>query len=285
VTEYLEIRGTIPESGEATLAELLSSLPILGVQVLPPDSGSVTVEVWLRGNDVRVADQVESVLAHLGSVVLQRRSRREEDWAAGWRASLAPFAVGRRWWIDPHPDRETAAPAGRIRLALEPRSAFGSGTHESTQLVLRQLERCECRDRTVLDIGTGSGVLAVAADALGAASVVAVDTDVTAAWEANATAARQSWPCRPMIVAGTIDCLGDASFDLVLCNMVVSEFGPLIRDIRRLLSAAGTAVFSGILGSERETVSVMLDDGGLTVTGEVEAGEWLSLSTGRAGAS
>ena len=275
--DYVEIHTRLHEDQENKLAESLSSLSILGVQVVPEAGGRIGVGVWVESGNDRVVEDVQSILKECGAETVSSSEHADDDWSAEWRNSLSAFEVGRCWWIDPHPEQATAAPADRIRLAVEPRAAFGSGTHESTQLVLMDLEQHDCARLKILDIGTGSGVLAVAADRLGADSVVAVDTDSIAAWEARTTVRRQSWRCRPLIVAGGIDCLCFADFDLVLCNMIMAEFSPLLGPIRRLTAPGGAAVFSGILESEKDAVAELLEDRGFVVSGVCELGGWISV--------
>jgi ribosomal protein L11 methyltransferase len=285
VDDYVELRGLIAEIDEDGLAERLSGWPVLGILVEPREADRASVAVWIRAGDPYLEERVAGIVTGFATGGVDRSAHRDADWAAAWRASLAPFEVGERWWIDPHPDRATDAPPGRLRLAIEARAAFGSGTHESTQLALLQLERLGCEGLRVLDVGTGSGVLAVAADRLGAAMVVAVDTDRVAAWEARSTARRQTWSCRPLIVAGPVGCLVGVAFDLVLCNMIHSELGPLLGEIRRLTAAAGRVVLSGMLACEREAVETMLGEEDLEVRAEASIGEWIGLTAAPAGAS
>jgi ribosomal protein L11 methyltransferase len=283
MSDYLEIRATIPDDREDELAETLSRWPILGVDIIPQQAGRLDVGVWITSGDDRLTEEVRVVLNAFSPGPVRMQGHVADDWSAQWRDGLAAFEVGETWWIDPHPERATAAPAGRVRLAVEPRAAFGSGTHESTQLVLMAIEKENCRGLTILDIGTGSGVLAVAADSLGAASVVGLDTDPLAAWEARTTAHGQSWRCRPLIVAGGVGCLSDAGFDLILCNMIVAEFCPLLGDIRRLLSTTGAVIFSGILESERGVVDELLAANGLVAAGDRGLNGWISVRAEPAG--
>ena len=277
MTDYLEIRGTIPASAEDDLAAELSRWSILGVSVEPGADDRVDVGVWVGASDGGLVGRIDDLLTALGSNQVESFERRSRDWTARWRERMVAFEIGHRWWVDPHPDRSTVAPPGRLRLAIEPRAAFGSGTHESTQLVLLHLEDLECEGRRILDIGTGSGVLAVAADRLGAEVVVAVDNDPLAAWEARATARRQEWRCRPQVVAGLVDCLGDVRFDVVLCNMILSEFSPFVGSLGRVLSPDGSLILSGILGCERAAVESLLADCGMRVADDRHLGEWISL--------
>jgi ribosomal protein L11 methyltransferase len=148
--------------------------------------------------------------------------------------------------------------------------------------VLRELEQHGCAGLRVLDLGTGSGVLAVAAAALGARSVVALDIDLLATWEARRTVLAQCGSNRPVVVAGGIQCLGDASFELVLCNMTLTEFEPLLGEVRRLLAPGGLSVLSGLLAGERDEVVVLLDDRGFVVDGVRGLGEWIGIVARRA---
>jgi len=277
MSEYIEIRADLPTDIEDQLADAFASAAILGVKIDPGSAGRIEVAVWVEAGSERQPHEVESILTALGSGAVRVRNQADRDWSAEWREGLTAFEVGHRWWIDPHPERSTAAPNDRYRLAVEPCAAFGSGTHESTQLVLMELEERDCRSLRVLDIGTGSGVLAIAAERLGAVFVVALDNDPLAAWEARNTVRRQSWKPLLPVIAGGVDCLGDTKFDLVLCNMIVSNFKPLLGDICRFLAGNGTAIFSGILVAERPEVEGILREAGMAAVGFRELGDWISI--------
>ncbi len=129
----------------------------------------------------------------------------------------------------------------------------------------------------MLDVGTGSGILALAAQSLGADSVVALDIDEFAIWVALETARQQECPSRVTYVLGPVECLGGAEFDIVMCNMITSAFLPLVGQLRGLLAPAGVAVFSGLLASEVESVSGALTKAGFAITSSRVLGEWASL--------
>lgn len=283
MSEYIEVTGVLAETAQEALAEALSRLQVLGAVIEADGPGALRVAVWLPSRDRSRTAEVRDALADLDAVALSVREHPPADWSAAWRSSLRPFSVGDLWWIDPDPDRPSPAPDGRLRLAIEPRSAFGSGTHESTRLMLIELAEQSCRDHRVLDVGTGSGVLAVAASACGAATVVGIDIDPMAAWEARRTSAHQRPWSRIHVVAGGIDCLGRTAFDLVLCNMLITEFGPLVEGLVTVLAPAGTIVISGILDDERHEVEAMLRDAGLEIRRVRELGEWISVAAMRAG--
>ena len=274
---YISIRCVIPADLEEELPELLAPQGVLGTEIGDRLDRGVIVTVYLPGTDLDGADRLCRLLVDQGASDVSRELLEAADWLAGFRDSVRPFEVGQRWWIDPHPDRPTAAPSGRLRLVIEPRMAFGTGSHESTQAILMALEDIAVNGRRVLDVGTGSGILALAAECSGADSVVALDIDETAIWVARETAAIQEWSPRVIYVLGPVDCFGGAEFDIVMCNMITSIFLPLAGEIRSRLAPAGISVFSGLLASEVESVSGALAEAGFAIRSQSILGEWASL--------
>ena len=275
---YLNLRCRIPAELEDELPGLIAPSKVLGVELGEPSKGTMEASIYLRDGENESADSLRRALAGSGAVDFTLVRRETEDWLEGYRTSAQPFAVGERWWIDPHPDRSTPAPGDRRRLAIEPRMAFGSGSHESTQGVLLALEALEIKGRSVLDVGTGSGILALAADSMGARWVVAFDIDPAAIWVARQSACQQDWIPRVQFLLGSIGCIANTTFDVVLCNMIAARSLPLLADLRRLLKPGGVVVFSGLLGTEVKIVSDELTLAGLVVRSTRVLGEWASLT-------
>lgn len=281
---YLRVRGTIRAEIEDDLPHILAPFGVLGSEIGEAPEGRVSLEVFLAGSDGEAAEGVRRVLLEHGAGEVELGELEAADWLAGFREQVRPFEIGRLWWIDPHPESPTAAPPGRHRLVIEPRMAFGTGTHESTRLVLLALEELEVMGRTVLDVGTGSGILALAAERMGARTVVGLDIDPTAVWVASEIARQQDWAVAVDFILGPVGCLAGAPFDIVLCNMIASNFLPLADDLRSLVEESGVVVFSGVLRGEIEAVSQALASSDLEVISIRTVGEWASLnaSTGMA---
>jgi len=257
---YISIRCVIPADQEEELPELLESWSVLGTEVHEGSDGGVGVTVYLSGTDLSDAEAVRQKLIEIGAQNAEQKIFEAADWLEGYREQSQPFTVGSRWWIDPHPDQPTAAPSGRRRLAIEPRMAFGSGSHESTQAILMALED-----------------IALAAESMGASSVVGLDIDEAAVRVARETAQQQEWPSRVNFVLGPVDCIGGEEFDIVMCNMITSSFLPLAGEFRSRLAPAGLAVFSGLLASEIELVSGALMEAGFAIPSYRVLGDWASL--------
>jgi ribosomal protein L11 methyltransferase len=211
-----------------------------------------------EGRDL-VACFREAEAARRASVALSARGVRSElvteidegDPLEAFRAASGPFAVGRRLWIDPGDPSDSSAPAGRIALRLPASRAFGTGSHASTRLALLALEDERLAGAGVLDVGTGSGVLALAAVALGAERAFACDFDLDAVLVARENLRRHPWGNRVTLVAARPAAIAGA-FEVVVANMLPEEILPSRREILARVAPGGRLVVSGV-PSARET--------------------------------
>lgn len=205
----------------------------------------------------------------------------EGDALEAYRAASRPFAVGRRFWIDPGDPSDSASPAGRVALRVPASRAFGTGGHESTRLGLVSLEDEQLEGARVLDVGTGSGVFALAAAALGAESAVGFDTDAEAVFVARENLARHAFGGRVRLFAGPIEAVR-GTFDVVLSNMLPEELLPLSADLRRLVSPGGHWIVSGVLAEREREVAARLVSRRFPLDGRRQENEWISLVLRRA---
>jgi ribosomal protein L11 methyltransferase len=174
----------------------------------------------------------------------------EEDPLEAYRLASRPFPVGARFWIDPGPPTNAPPPAGRVALRLPASRAFGTGGHESTRLALGALEEETLAGRAVLDVGTGSGVLALAAVALGARLAIGFDSDVQAVFVARENLALHPFGDRVALAAcGPAALRG--SFPLVVANLLPDELLPMRASVCARVEARGRLIVSGI-PEERE---------------------------------
>lgn len=274
--EFLTLTFLLPRHKEEGLPEVLSPWPVLGCEVRDTNS-DVEVTVFLRGAEREVLPRLKGSLERFGARELTQGSQPEVDWIGEYRHQARPFRVGSRFWIDPHPSSPTPPPGGCIHLLIEPRQAFGTGSHESTQLMLLLLEDRPPVGARVLDVGTGSGVLALAAKALGAQWVLGFDVDADAIFVACETARlHPQWPVR--LFAGPSRALAPVPFfDLIMANMLVEQFVPLLPRMRWLLRDGGELFLSGLLVSQREAVAEELAASGFEVGSERQLGEWAAV--------
>lgn len=206
------------------------------------------------------------------------------DWLAPWRSSAAPIPIGERFLVDPREPEEVDSavdPGDRFLLRLPARTAFGVGSHESTRLALELLERTGCRGARVLDVGTGTGILAFAARRLGAREVVAFDFDPAAALLCEQYR-RMNGVERVRVYCGSLRALAIAEarsgFELALVNVVPAEIGPELPLLVPALRPAAGAIFSGLLAEERDAAKRRLEHLGFRVTAERSAAEWIAFA-------
>lgn len=283
MSAYLSIRCSIPSILEDELPTVLFEIPVLGTEIDAQNGDRAEVTVFLPDTEIDRVAELKSLITAAGGEVIEIAIVEDEDWMANYRALVQPFGVGTMWWVDPHPDTPTAAPPGRMRLVMPPRMAFGSGSHESTRLLLTALETTDLNGRKVLDVGTGSGILALASDLRGAVRVLAVDIDPVAVYTACQIRDLQEWRSRVHFVTGSAECAAGGLFDLILCNMISAQFVPLLDAMISKLALGGTLMLSGLLVGEFDSLSDELNRRGLKASPMVSLGDWASLSAGGRG--
>ena len=218
--------------------------------------------------------------------LLGEQSVPDADWLAGWREQSRPFALGASFFVDPRePGGEpVAAPAGRRLLRLPARAAFGTGSHESTSLAVELLEEVDLAGKRVLDVGTGTGVLAFAALARGAAAAVAFDLDPAAPFHARDNARLNGFHLH--LFAGTVAALREsARFDLAVANMVPEELLPELAAVARRLAPGGEVILSGILEERGGDVLERGEALGFVERARRGVGEWVAFRLRREGAA
>jgi ribosomal protein L11 methyltransferase len=214
---------------------------------------------------------------------LATRMVHEADWAEAWKAHFPVLRIGRRIVIKPT-WRDHAARTGDVILDLDPGMAFGTGLHPTTRLCLAGVESGADRGlldgARVLDVGCGSGILAIAAAKLGAGSVRCVDTDPIAVEATIANADRNGLAERITARAGSLPS-GETGFDLVLANLIASVLIALAVPLRDELHPGGTLLASGIFEDRESDVRAAFDVAGLVVTTRTVEGEWVALEAVR----
>lgn len=205
----------------------------------------------------------------------------EGDVLEAYRAASRPFIVGRRFWIDPGDPSDSAPPAGRVALRLPASRAFGTGSHESTRLALAALEDEELEGTRVLDAGTGSGVLALGAAALGARIAVAFDTDAGAVFVARDNLNRHPFGSRVLLFAGPAAALC-GSFDVVASNMLPEELWRLSAQLRRRVVPGGRWIVSGVPADREREVAARLASRRFSLDARRRENEWTCLVLRRA---
>jgi ribosomal protein L11 methyltransferase len=260
---------------EEALAELLVFAPA-GVEEIDVDDQTIEYVLYGAPGELPALPTLRASVG--GALVTVETSEIADDWAERWRAFHQPLVVSERLYVRPpwHGPAPSSAGGGLIDLVIEPGQAFGTGAHATTRLCLEllvELERAGAARGALLDIGCGSGLLAIAAAKLGFAPVLALDNDpaATAAARDNARANAvrieiREWDlrCDQLPSAGTI-----------VANLLL---GPLLTLAERLTERPGTLIASGLLASQGDQLAAALESRhALSEEARRSDGDWLAM--------
>ncbi|WP_164007903.1 50S ribosomal protein L11 methyltransferase [Pyxidicoccus trucidator] len=284
---YLSLTVELPEEASESVQDLIHESGALGLEVrdreaplMPgvrgPKPGEAIVIGYFEDRETAEAAQAQ-VEESFPAARVGLEEQPQQDWSNQWKSLIKSVHVG-RLWVGP-PWDVANAPADAVRLVIEPKMAFGTGDHPTTALCLAAVD-AYMKDHpgaSVLDVGTGTGVLAIAAKKLGAGRVVATDNDPISVELAQENLTDNGTP--DIDVSGKELTLVDGTFDLVLANILANtliELAPLI-----VAKVKDRLVLAGVLAHQRADVEAAYRNQGLTVLPGDAQGEWVRIDLKR----
>ncbi len=301
MTYWLEVAVACDGEAAEAVAELLQPLAHQHSVVLEQRSDAhalaedaldpqVTVKIYIAAeqDSPEVREGIREALYHLGRLYPipspTFRELEDEDWAHAWKAHYHPFRVGQRLWIQP----SWAQAAAEIKpddvvLILDPGMAFGTGLHPTTQMCLQALSEIVQQGDLVLDVGTGSGILAIAAAQLGAQRVLGVDTDELAVRAALDNAARNGVAGQVDVFKGSLSAAPEGPWNVVVVNILAPVIVDLLghkgpsRPLLDYVAIDGHVILSGIIDRQEPDVIVALRQAGGYVASTLRVRDWVAL--------
>lgn len=249
-----------------------------------------TRPVWVRtfvaAVDVKpeVLDEIRNALWHLGRMrsvgELQVSERQEEDWANAWKEHYRPLRAGHKVVIAPPWHEYTPESDDEVVVILDPGMAFGTGTHPSSRLCLMGLEENIKPGNTVLDVGTGSGILAIAAAKLGASAVDAVDIEPVAVRSTKENAERNGVLDLIRVAEGSVAPDGPfvGPYDIVLANIISRVLIELSHGLAKSVKPGGTLVLAGIIEGRELLVRETFEPRGFQLIHRQQVEDWVGLT-------
>jgi ribosomal protein L11 methyltransferase len=286
-SRYWELTVAVPPDASEGLTNLAWELGALGVVEEENPAGRARLRAFFPGaaDSEAIVKSVDVYLGALQSLGFARADApalatvADTDWAEAWRAHFAPLAIGRRLLVAPPweapPDSE-----GRLVLTLEPGRAFGTGQHGTTAGCLEMLETIveRARPARALDLGTGSGILAIAAARLGVPHVLAIDSDPDAVASAVANVERNGLAGRVTCEAADAAALRATPAPLVLANLLAAAHRTLAPSYGRLVTDGGMLVAGGCLDGEADEVTTALASCGFQRQAARSIDGWTTLA-------
>ncbi len=275
--EYLEITVTVPEESKEALIYRMGALGAMG---FIEESGKITAYYAPCSAPAEICHELmefRSVLASSGldsALSCSFKVLPDRDWNEAWKKNFTPIDIGERLIIIPS---WLQVETDRIPIIIDPGMVFGTGHHETTQTCLILIEQLAKRSfrRSLLDIGTGTGILAIAAARLGFERVIALDIDPLALDAAARNIAANGLKTID-VSEGTIATV-DGTFDVIVANLLSETLTAIASELSQRLQPNGTAILSGLLAGQDDGVIVAMDAAGLFCRERVVDNKWVSL--------
>ena len=290
--EGIEIEDKIPLTEKETKGMFIDILPDLG-----PDDGVAKVSFYLDDEEDpgEILERVEqgldelSVFVDLGARTISASETEDKDWINNWKQYFKPFTVD-HILIKPTWEEVPEDQKDKLLIQIDPGTAFGTGMHETTQLCIRQLQKYVTGESRILDVGTGSGILGIAALKLGAAEVKATDLDensiaaVKDNMDSNGISGEQF-----QVIQGNIiddkeiqDWAGYECYDIAVANILADVIILLQKEIPVHIKRGGIFITSGIINMKEEAVlEAFAANSEMEVLEVTHQGEWVSVTARR----
>ena len=279
---WFEVSVDVPRSCSEAVANFLIETGSPGLQVEELDDTAVLTAYFAHAPALESLCQFAAAIGAAASesaLRVRARTIAEEDWADNWKRHFNPQCIGARLYVCPSWD--CVPPAGRVAVVIDPGMAFGTGQHASTRGCLELLERAvETQPvRRALDVGTGSGVLAIALAKLGVAEVWATDVDPAACAIAAANAELNG--VRPQLhIASTFESTR-GPFDLITANLFANVLQELAPQLTRLLSPGGIVICSGLLVEDEQRIRAAYESLSCDLWARRDEDSWITVALQR----
>jgi len=259
IEDYSDIEQQVAEIAHVDLIEQ---------ELLDKPRDRVIIHMYLEPGASPVAARMEAAGI---PYTVETEGVEQEDWQNGWRKYYHPMEIGSRLAVVPSWQQYDT---DRVKLILDPGLAFGTGGHETTSLCLEALDEQVRGGERVLDIGTGSGILAIAALKLGAASAEGVDIDPVAVRTAGENAALNGVQDKLTVLVGDLSDKASGTYDIITANIVANAILSLAPAVPGLMAEGATFIASGIIDSRKDEVIAGLEKAGLSVVEVKEKRGW-----------
>ena len=211
-----------------------------------------------------------------GTLAVDTLQVHDQDWSEVWKQFYKPFRAGRSLVVKPSWEPYSAQPGDRI-IEIDPGMAFGSGMHETTAMCLELLEESVQPGQRVIDVGTGSGILAIGAALLGAGDVLAIDIDPMAVKVAGENVAHNGLNGTVRVAQGDLLQASDAVCDVCVANIITDVICAFAAPLRAHIAPGGLFLCSGIIRERESAVTGALNAAGYTLLDIRRRGSWIAV--------
>jgi ribosomal protein L11 methyltransferase len=279
---YIEISISADESQRELLIPTMVELGCEGFQEIDHALLCYVDKIrWTNERNELFKEQLKKILQTISvNASIQFREIIEENWNEQWERSIQPIEVGNKLVIKPswcnYENKNN-----RIVIQIDPKMSFGTGYHETTRLTLRLLEKYLHIGFSMLDVGTGTGILAIAAIKLGATSAVGIDNDEWSIENARENVIINHVEDKVDISTKTLQEFPGSSFDIITANLTLNTNIDLLNGFKRLLQKSGVLLLSGLLASDKDKMIHALQSNIFDVTEIISENEWIAIAANK----
>lgn len=250
-----------------------------------PDEGVIIkayfpVNSYLQETFDSIRDSINNLIHYdidIGQNKISMSEIHEDDWATAWKQYYHPVKVSDRFTIVPTWENYTKSSLDELIIELDPGMAFGTGTHPTTVLCIRALEKVVKKDDVVIDVGTGSGVLSIAAALLGARKVIALDLDEVAVKSAKENVALNRLDHKIEVSQNNLLKGIETKAQVIVSNILAEVIVQFTEDVARILENEGYFIASGIIEQKKEEVIDSICKAGMKIIDTMQIEDWVAI--------
>ena len=287
--EGIEIEDHVPLTAEERKKMYVDLLP----DEIAPNDGTAKISCYidpeedLEALSIKIREMLKGIsrFMDIGAGTLTFGETKDKDWINNWKQFFKPFRLDDTIIIKPTWETLPDQRDGDIVVEIDPGTAFGTGSHETTRLCISQIKKYLKKGDALLDLGCGSGILSIIALKLGAGQVVGTDIDPNAIIATNENLAVNHIPEGDMLAyEGNLledeelcQRIGEGQYDIVVANILADVIIPLSAIARRFMKKGGYFITSGIINTKENEVKQAMIDNGFEIVDSIVMGEWVSI--------
>jgi ribosomal protein L11 methyltransferase len=274
---WIELKLRITQSALEKISAYLFALGCEGINVY---AGGIVIYFssyrWSEEIKLGMVEYIKQIIPEFSTRDIQIKRIADQDWNKNWKIHFQQIRIGNNIIVVP-PWEKYHGQAGQIVITINPQMAFGTGHHESTQLVAMEIEKLLKPGMSVLDIGTGTGILAIISNMLGAEKVIGIDNDPIALKNAINNARINQVRENIHFYVAQLEDLKPEQFDLVLANLNLNVLLSLRELLKEFIKENGKIILSGLLKIDETKMVLAYQDSGFQLVSKNGKKEWLSL--------
>ncbi len=273
--DYTEVKISITPFSQQDADIITALLAEIGFDSFAESENELNAYIPTQNFDRQKLEHTLNTTAFSSTLSYNLSAIEDQNWNTKWEQNFSPIAIDCLCYVRA-PFHESKKHEFKVEIVIEPKMAFGTGHHETTWLMLKQLFSINLSNKNVLDMGCGTGILAIGAEKLGAKSITAIDND-TWAYQNTKENVKANACSRVITTLGDATLLGAETFDIILANINLNILLADMKQYVKCLANNGILIMSGILQQDLKTLEAEVLNQGLLITNKSFKNDWAAV--------